>query len=178
MLYIFDNYMYDNIIMIKLKYIQFILIFFCIYVLNLKNKNVKCVTKDVMYNVIPESEHIKGYDLTKICLMFAPLILLIKKSNSSVPLEHLTSLFSYITFIHLLKTTSTDLPCENLSMSFVISSCIILLYWNIVNKNDIYSTYFYVLLYAIFELSRRNTTTANIINDLLITHFVFYLTKF
>ena len=163
--------------MINLKYIQFIFIVLSIYIINLKNKNKKCATKDVMYKVIPKSENGKGYDLTKLCLMFAPLILLIKKSNSPIPLEHLTSLFSYIIFIHLLKTTSTDLPCENLSVSFVISTCILLLYWNVVNQNDIYSTYFYILLYSIFELSRRNTTTSNIINDLLITHFMFYLSK-
>jgi len=161
----------------NLTYFHIIFIFFGIYIINNSKKSAKYIVNDVTYKVIPKSENKKGYDLTKLCLMFAPLILLIKRSNSSFPLEHLSSLFSYILFIHLLKTKSTDLPPENLSNSFVISTCILLLYWNIVNKNEIYSTYFYIILYGIFELSRRNITTSNLINDILITHFVFYLTK-
>lgn len=149
-------------------------------VLNFKKINMsvqKVSNGDNVYKIIPKTKANDPNDLIRLCLAVAPMLYLLKKSNTSKPIEHLTVLMSFILTVKSMKRlTNTDTD-NNLLFSYVIASCISLVFWKIIDYKDVNLIYLYITLFAIFELSRRNINSSQIINDLILVHSVFFFTK-
>ena len=143
----------------------------------IKNDNTFNHVNDNIYQIIPKTEYSGPHDIVRIIFACAPLIYLLKMSNTSKPLEHLTVLMSFILCIKSFKKLSNSSNDHNISFSFVIASSIALVYWKIIPYTDVNIIYVYIALFAIFDLSRRNIHSSQIINDLILVHSVFYISK-
>lgn len=149
-------------------------------VLNIKQMTMsvnKISNEDNVQKIIPKTIPNDPNDLVRLSMAVAPIIFLLNKSNTSKPVEHLTVLLSFILSVKSLKRlTNTDTD-DNLIFSFVVASCISLVFWKIIEYKDANLIYIYICLFAIFELSRRNINSSQIINDLILVHSLFFFTK-
>lgn len=149
----------------ELSILHIFLILFTIFVsCNFPKTNMKKTINDI--------------DYSQLIFLFSPLILLILKSEHTKPLEHLIILYSYMLSINTLKNKLDNNACEsNLTFPFIISICLILIYWRLVKYDQIIFVYIYILIFLLYEFNKKYINFNQIINDLLITHFIFQLTK-
>ena len=132
----------------------------------------------VSFNFSRKTKLTKNIDYSHCILIFSPLILVLFKSQNTKPLQHLIVLYSYMLSINTTKNKIDNEICEsNISYPFIISACLILIFWRLINPDQIILIYLYILIFLIYEYKKNYITLNQGINDLLITHFIFQLTK-
>ena len=140
-------------------------------------KELVC-SDDRLYKYIPNYSDMKLYkNYTKYALMCIPIALLLLKTQSEV-IEHTLVITSYAialkSFIHFV---SPCIPKEEFSNIVVLCSCLNLIYFNVVPKEKVSGTYLLTILYSLYLIAGRRTTSANIIIDFSLSHLVFMYTK-
>lgn len=135
-----------------------------------------CVT-DKLYEYIPDKST-KFNPNMKYFLLAFPILTLLFKSNNNQTLEHTFVLLSYAiglkTAMHFL---SPCLPKQEFTNIVSITILLNLIYFNIIPKEHIQGGYIISLMYSLYLISMRETTSANIIIDYSLAHLSFLYTK-
>lgn len=161
-----------------------ILPFIFLYILKNHQKQIdaKC-DEDKLYNLIPDKTKVnskkeKVSSNIKYILSVIPIVYLLIKSQDNKPLEHTFVVLSYAialkTAIHFMT------PCIPKQDFTNIANIVILLnmrYFNIIPSEHMTGGYLLTVLYSLFLISQRETTSANIIMDYTFAHFVFLYAK-
>ena len=155
-----------------------ILPFLFLYILlnHQEQKDVKC-DNDKLYNYIPNKSKNANRNL-KYIISAIPILLLLFKSNNNKSIEHAFVVTSYAiaikTAIHFMTPC---IPKQEFTNIVMICMILNLRYFNIIPENHMQTGYLASVLYSIFLISRRETTSANIIIDQSLAHFVFMYAK-
>lgn len=145
--------------------------------MNTKSKEEnKSLIDENFHKVIPETKFTQEIDYVKILLFALPLLYLLKQSKTQYPLNYYIIIGSYVMLIKTIQTFLAYPHTNNSNKLFPLLSCccMTLIYWNITNYKF---AYFYLLLFALFELSRRDNKFIYMFNDLILVHSVFFFMK-
>lgn len=137
---------------------------------------VKC-DNDKLYKYIPnKSKHIK--ENIKYILSAIPILMLLLKSKDSKSIEHAFVVTSYAigikTLIHFMTPC---IPKQEFTNIVTICMLLNLRYFNIIPQEHMQTGYLLSVLYSILLLSIRQTTSANLIMDYSLAHFIFMYIK-
>lgn len=156
-----------------------ILPFIFLYILknHQKEEKVKC-DSDKLYEYIPDKSK-KIHPNLKKFLLAIPVLALLFKSNNNVALEHTFVILSYAIGIKTAMHFMT--PClakQEFTNIVAITLLLNLVYFDILPKQHMHGGYLASVMYSLFLIAGRETTSANLIMDYTIAHFVFVLPKY
>lgn len=155
-----------------------ILPFVFLYILKThqKQNDIKC-ENDRLYKYIPDKSK-KLNSKIKWILLSLPILLMLLKSSNNESLEHTFVLLSHAIMIKTaMHFMSPCLPKEEFTNITFIMLILNLIYFDIIPKEHMKGGYISSILYSLFLISKRETTSANIIVDFSLAHFVFLLPK-
>lgn len=131
--------------------------------------------EEYIYKLIPKT-NVAQLDIPHIILLILPFIFILFKSNNINPLKHIIILYTYIQCINSIKNTLSK-NVSNSTYPLILTFYLIIVYWKLIDNNKLIYLYGYITLFVIFQISRRYIELHQIINDYLISHFIFYITK-
>ena len=152
-------------------------IFLYILIFHQKQEDIK-YEADKMYSYIPNKSKSIHPNLKKF-LLAIPLVLMLFKSNSNVSIEHTFVILSYAIGIKsLMHFMTPNLPKREFTNVVFITLILNMVYFDIIPKEHIHGGYLSTILYALFLIAGRETTSSNIIMDYTIAHLVFMIPKY
>lgn len=142
-----------------------------------ERKELVC-NDDRLYKYIPNFSDTKFYKQTvKYLIMSIPLVVLLMKTNPEA-IEHTLVITSYTVAIKAIMHFLTPcIPKEEFSNIVFISTILNLIYFNVVPREKMTEAYLVSILYSVYLIAGRCTTSANIITDYTLAHFIFMYTK-
>lgn len=157
----------------KFRILHILIIMISIYIWNNKNNHIS-TERDILHDIIPKSNFDFTFDYSRIVLSLIPMIVLFLNKKSISIANQMLMIYAYIISLNALKTVLNTSHTFNIVFPFIVTNCLLLIYWNV--SSPVY-TYLYILICSVFELSRRYTNSTHLINDLLLIHSIFYFTK-
>ena len=136
---------------------------------------IRTKSKDIGYEYIKEIKLKPAYVYG---LLFLPLVLLYKLTNFQ--LEHLFITYTYVIFHkYLSNTVSTSTTKHNKYLPLTISTLLILFNYNKFGRTNrnIFLMYAYIILSMYMMIATRNVTTNESINDFILSHAFFFISK-
>ena len=133
---------------------------------------------DRIYKYIPNYSKNKFWtDKIKYVLMSIPIIILLLKSQSEA-IEHTLVITSYaIAIKSMMHFLTPCIPKEEFTNIIVLCSLLNLIYFQVIPKDKMTEAYVATMLYSVYLIAGRYTTSANIITDFSLVHLVFMYTK-
>lgn len=130
---------------------------------------------DVLHEIVPKYEA-KNYHYMLISLI--PLVLLRNASLKNI--EHAIVIFSMSAGLKAFTKQLTYSKQQH-DYFFIFAVCCVLIAINytLVPRTSfyVYALYLYMVTYSIYQLSLRKDTTANLFQDFINTHFIFFFSK-
>ena len=142
--------------------------FFALFLLYLLNK---CNSKtDIIKDYIP-FVNISRYS---IYITLAPLLMMLYSNLEHSDISHILIMILYSLLYNKVITAITP---ENYSESFFPITVAVILNLIYNNKIDVFQGYAYLITTAAFILSNDKASTGQLAHDLLLVHFLFFVTK-
>ena len=152
-------------------------IFLYILIFHQKQEKVK-YEADKMYAYIPNKSKNIHPNLKKF-LLAIPLVLLLFKSSNNVSIEHTFVILSYaIAIKSLMHFMTPNLPKREFTNVVFITLILNMIYFDLIPREHIHGGYLSTIMYSLFLIAGRETTSSNIIMDYTIAHLVFMIPKY
>ena len=138
---------------------------------------VQC-DSDKLYKYVPNKSKVFHPNI-KWMLLSVPTLLLLFKSNNNLALEHTLVILSYA--IALKTSMHYMTPClakQEFTNTVAIVLMLNLRYFDIIPSEHTQAGFIGVMMYSLFLISTRETTSANVISDYSITLLSFLLPKY
>lgn len=131
---------------------------------------------DILQSVIPK------HDMNNMYYMLLSIIPIILLRNASLKhIEHLIILLCMSTGLKALHTQITPNDSHNHDYFFILTvACILIsINYSLIPRTStfVYLLYVYMFSYALIQISLRKKTTSNLLQDFMITHFIFFFSK-
>lgn len=130
---------------------------------------------DVLFDIVPK------YQIKTIYYVLISLGSLFLLTNASMKhIEHALAIFSMSAGLKALKSQLTPTHEEKDYFYILKLSCMLIsINYSLIPRTstNVYMLYIYVICYGIARISLRKDTTANLLQDLINTHFIFFFSK-
>ena len=150
---------------------------FILTYLYISKNNNNDQTIDRLYEYIPDKTKNINDKLNYIIIGIT-LLLLIMKSENNKSVEHTVKVISYTIMTKLMIYFMTpSIQKKTFSNSIMICLLLNMIYFNVISLCRKHIAYIITIVYSVFQISQRKTTSANIIMDYCISHLMFLLSK-
>jgi hypothetical protein len=159
----------------KLGMVEFLMIIF-IYIVYTRNRKLQgCHDDDLIRTSVMGNETLDtNYDLF---LFLFPIYILLSKSKTEHVWEHIIYIYIYTLSIKSVQIVSNPNKLYDLIHPFMWISGLIIIFNQMVEKNQITTVYLYCALFSLFRILKRKINTTQCINDVMTAHVIFYLCK-